>query len=136
MKHTLLAILAALISLPTFAFNNDWECETTTFNDDEVVIEVETPFGSSYRTDMKVTVTDFSGQEQVYNYPVTIGKNPNTRRMTYLGTSGLNLRINHNPDMTPQWGRRYRADFQSYDIQQGRPLWNIDCEFTGDEDDF
>ena len=128
MKTLILSLL--LISFGAQAAINDFECEFTSNEDNQVLIEVERSFNAGSKR-ITVTQTNVEDQEQdQFTYFTMARMDLNRNRIEYFG-GGIDFEIDLWPDTRPRFGRRYRADFSSLDIDLGQTYFNITCQYTG-----
>lgn len=124
MKLTL--FLVFLTSFVHAAFN-DFECELRTYDQKNVEINVESQFGSGMRT-VRMLVSSDNGVD-TFNYYVTSRYNRGFNEIEYFG-GGMRLEIDLWPDTAPRWGRSYRAEFSSMDLDSNSRYSNILCRYT------
>lgn len=123
------ALLISLILLPlgAQASLNDFECSFTAYDGSDVLVEVQrsTMVGSK-RIDVTVNSDEGIQRHQFFAFASI---NNATRRLEYRG-GGIDLEIDLWPDARPRYGRTYRSEFQSYEVDNGR-FNNIYCRYTG-----
>ncbi len=125
-----MAIVLGLIMASSVQANiNDFECEFVTDADKKVEVVIERPFGGSTMRDATMSVSseeDFA----VYNYYVSARFRRSFNRLKFSGAN-FDLEVNLWPDQRPRWGRTYRSEFRSWDLDEGRNYYNVSCRYTG-----
>ena len=118
-------ILLLVFTLSTFAFAgfNDFECEFNTRSGGSVMVEVEQSFGGGSSRINVITDSDRR------DYWVSRRYNRGLNEIEFFG-GGIRLEIDLWPDTVPRWGRTYRADFNSWDIDNNVSYYNINCRYT------
>lgn len=125
-----MAIVLGLISASSVQANiNDFECEFNTDAGQMVELEVERPFGSTSMRDATMTVSS-NDEFEVFNYYVNTRYTRSFNRLRFSGAN-FDLEVNLWPDQKPQWGRTYRSEFRSWDLEDGRNYYNVSCRYTG-----
>ena len=117
----------AFISTSAFASINDFECNFQAENGESVLLEVERSVSPGMKR-INVTVTSDSTTDR-YNYFAS-ARLSNMNRIEYFG-GGMDLEIDLWPDSRPRFGRMYSSEFRSFDVNNGRPFYNIYCQYTG-----
>jgi hypothetical protein len=122
-------ILLLIMSLSTMAFAsfNDFECEFNARDGEKVRVEIERSFGGS-QSKMNVIIGDFNSNQR-FDYWVSRRFNRGFNELEFFG-AGVRLEIDLWPDNVPRWGRTYRADFNSWDIDNNLSYYNINCRYT------
>jgi len=120
-------IFISLMSTLAFANFNDFECDFRTQDNKSVSVDIESSFGGSQKR-MNLRIDSNNNQEE-YSYWVFSRYNRAFNEIEFLG-SGNRLEIDLWPDQAPRWGRRYRANFSSMDLENNRYFSNIYCTFT------
>ena len=124
----LLLITMIIFSKTLFASINDFECKLSGSQGEEILVEVERSFNSSYR---QINLNVFKqGQQNNYRYMTTARFDRVMNQIEFFG-GGIDLRIDLWPDFRPQWGRFYLSELISFDLDNGRPFYNIHCQFLG-----
>lgn len=122
-----LSLLIALFSTTAFASFNDFECNFQGQNGEQIKVEVERSYSPGMKRINLTQTTDQSVDRFTY---FTSARIDNMNRIQYWG-GGIDLEIDLWPDHRPQYGRFYRSEFRSMDINDGRAFYNIYCQFTG-----
>lgn len=122
-----LIFLLAFVSTSAFASFNDFECNFQGDNGERIVVEIERSHSPGMKR-INVTVTG-NGSVDQFNYFAS-ARLDNMNRIEYFG-GGLDLEIDLWPDHRPQYGRNYRSEFRSFDVNNGRTFYNIYCQYTG-----
>lgn len=122
-------LFIAGFSSPAFSADNrvfnEFECEFELRDGTEVSIEIEIPFARRSRRDVRMFVGGGSGAGE-YNYLAVLRNRQG--RLMYSAPS-FRLSIDLWPDGQPRWGRSYRADLQTWDLE-GRNYYGILCRYT------
>jgi hypothetical protein len=124
---------ALLISLVLMSFTanasiNDFECKFQGRQGEQVRVEVERAWGSFGR-DMNVSVTH-EGAVQEFRYFTNARLDNMRNRIEFFG-AGVDLDIDLWPDQRPRFGRVYRAQFRSFDVNAGAFFNFIQCQYLG-----
>jgi hypothetical protein len=122
-------IILTLVSSFAMAAFNDFECDFRTRSGKAVSVEVESSFGSSISRRLNMSVVD-NGTITQKIYWTTARYNRAFNEIEYYG-AGTRLRIDMWPDQRPVWGRSYRAEFTSWDLEDSTSYFNTRCRYTG-----
>jgi hypothetical protein len=122
-----LMLLLTFVSTSAFASINDFECRFNGENGEDILIEVERSYSPGMKR-VNVNVTGDNTYDQ-YNY-FTNARLNQMNRIEYFG-AGMDLEIDLWPDSRPRMGRMYSSEFRSFDVNNGRPFYNIYCQYTG-----
>lgn len=127
-----LFLVLALLSTSAFASMNDFECEFSGVNGEQVKVEIERSRGpGTKRINVSVIARGDNGDLNIEDYQYyTSARMGAMNRIEYWG-SGMDLEIDLWPDRRPRFGRMYRSEFRSFDVNNGRTFYNIYCQYTG-----
>lgn len=120
-------LILALISSSAFAGMNDFECHFQGLNNTRVQVAVERSYGPG----MKIINVQVIDDENIDRFDYYTTAQMNSMNIIDYYTAGMDLKIDLWPDRRPQYGRRYFAEFSSFDVDNGRRFYNIYCQYTG-----
>jgi hypothetical protein len=114
-----------LLSTSAFAGFNDFECNFFGINGERIEVNVESSFGPGTKIINVIVTTANSVQEYEY---FTSARIDAMNRISYFG-SGMDLEIDLWPHPVPRYGAFYRSEFSSFDVNQGRTYYNVNCQY-------
>lgn len=123
MKKMVTFVLLTL-SIQAFAFT-EVECEGI-LADKTIQFEVERPFPQgSYFKDARLEITQ-EGRTNWYSYQMTTYVSPGFNRVRYQAP-GAELEVDFWPDQRPQWGRIYRGELRTRELNH--QMARLNCRF-------
>lgn len=123
MKSLIIGLV--LLSTSAFAGFNDFECEFFGINGERIEVNVESSYGPGTKI-INVIVTSANSVDE-YEYFAS-ARIDAMNRISYFG-SGMDLEIDLWPHPVPRYGAFYRSEFSSFDVNQGRIYYNVNCQY-------